>query len=174
MRAAYRYVERIDQWRNQQGAGAVIPELSTRELCRILEVESATISNWIRDGFITARKEGIENRFQLADVYNAFLRAAANRPPVADAQDVAPAQVAPQPEPAFSPEPPLPALMARLAAVRERMLAAAKESARDVCLDVADEAKAQGDHEFRAQCLDDFIQLEHGLTLVFAPRGGAA
>jgi hypothetical protein len=178
MRAAYRYCDRLTEWRHQQGPGADLAELSTRELARVLDVETATISNWIRDGFITARKEGVENRFRVLDVYNAFLRAA-DRPPVGEAQGVAPAQVAPQPEPAFHcpPEPeaaaPLPALTLRLAAVRERMLAAAKESARDVCLEVADEAKAKGDHELRAQCLDDFIQLEQGLAMVFTARGSA-
>lgn len=53
---------------------------------------------------------------------------------------------------------------------RKKMLRAAKEAARDECLREADRAKASGDHKRQAQCLEDYIQLEEGLTLIFQER----
>ncbi len=54
--------------------------------------------------------------------------------------------------------------------IRDMMLAAAKQAARDVCLEYADHAQAIANHELRAQMLDDFIHLEEGLQLIFTPR----
>lgn len=54
--------------------------------------------------------------------------------------------------------------------IRDKMLSAAKEAARDVCLRAADYARKQEQHEIRAQLLDDFIHLEEGLQIVFEER----
>lgn len=51
--------------------------------------------------------------------------------------------------------------------IRQRMLTAAKEAAKDACLEAADEARKRGDHWLRAQCLEDYVHLEEGLKMIF-------
>ncbi len=51
--------------------------------------------------------------------------------------------------------------------VRKTMLEAAKQAARDVVIEFADQAKKSGNHELRAELLDDFIHMEESLKVVF-------
>lgn len=52
-------------------------------------------------------------------------------------------------------------------AIRESMIRAAHEAAKDACLMHADEARKRGDHWLRAQCLEDFVHLDECLKITF-------
>ena len=150
--------------------------VSTGALCTIIGVSNSSVDNWERQGLIHSEASGGRKRWDVERVKKEMIaaglprRSFPNRKTISvSAEDVRqiPEQNIALIKTAIARE------VNSLGALRESMIKAAKEAARDVCLRAADRAKASGDHQLRADLLDDFVHLEEGLKMTFEPRGSA-
>lgn len=150
IRGVQKHITRLGEWLNARDAATVAQPMSFGEFSKVLDVGYHTIGNWVKDGSIKTNPSG---QIVPVDVLS-MLR----NPPA----PVAEAETPTTPVPRYSPD--------LIELTRTRMCMAAKEAARDVVLLEADRAKREGNHELRAQLLDDFIHLEEGLRVTFQER----
>lgn len=156
-----------------------IPEgletIDSAELARRLGLSRSTVQVYKHTGRIPSYQVGPrEVRYNYEAVCKALGRDPQTLHDLPGARDfTGPAEVRIQVQPGFlKDELPPGRLEYRPPAVPwiDRALAAAKEAFRDVVLEVADEAKARGDHLARAEALDDYVFFEEGLKLVYQRR----
>lgn len=159
--------------------------LTVKEICSVLNLNEGTFRVWQNKGIIPFHMVGGRYFFVLEEVKEALTKSgrkfqegsmekSASQESVSDNERVStPVQIMT----------PMPSVESRVViresdvacffgsmGIRDRMLLAAKEAARDVVLKAADEAKRKGDHKLRADLLDDFVHLEEGLKMIFQER----
>lgn len=160
--SANSYAEQLSSYIDQQESPPEAVEMGM--LAKILNTSEVTVGSWVRQQEIRCIDPFARPRMvKLTDALADLKAIAAGKDSAAIA---APVVAAPpeEPEPEDAPS----------GSVREQMLEAAREAARDVVLRAADKAREAGDHQRRADLLEDFIHMEEGLKLSFAPRSAHA
>lgn len=156
------------EWRSRGRFGYDAPSspegtVTTRDLAHALHINPGTLMTWMYQGKIPVERVGSKLCWRIEEVRKAIeaggLRTRRSWGLETEKIESGPVEIVIRSD--------MPLLTEESTPLRDRMLRAAKEAARDVCLLAADEFKRIGKHEDRANCLDDFIRLEEGLKMVF-------
>ncbi len=164
----------------QKGEPIGLPEgyLSVSDAAKAVQVSTMTLSNWRCAAKVSAAKYGGRFIYNLEKLKQEIAakgltykpRTATTADVLMVASDIVSPPISLKPGAVNYVQPPEPQVHFNLDEIRTEMQKAAKEAARDVVLVYADRARDKGEHEIRAQLLEDFIQMDEGLTMCFKER----